>query len=186
VVNCTLCLRAKKLSHTNIPEKEKVMLTKFELGNQKVKDIWKLVVKKPTCISKDESLDKLLEFINNDTRTRHVYVTDGTKLIGSIRMNTVVRYLFPLEATIEEDTYRSFTNAVKFNANTVGEIMNTTPKYVYEDSPLSDVARILIQERINELPVVDSDMNVTGQVNVYEIIHAYLEQKNKAASERRR
>ncbi len=52
--------------------------------------------------------------------------------------------------------------------------MNDEPYFVEESTPLFEMAEILIREKINELPVVDKDRRVIGQVNVYEIIAAFL------------
>jgi predicted transcriptional regulator len=37
------------------------------------------------------------------------------------------------------------------------------------------MAHILIREKINELQVVDDDMRLIGQVNMYEVIARYLQ-----------
>jgi predicted transcriptional regulator len=38
------------------------------------------------------------------------------------------------------------------------------------------MAGILMQEKINELPVVDDDMHIVGQINIYEVIMVYLQE----------
>ena len=150
-----------------------------KLSKIKVKDIMHLIVKKSTTISKDSSLDQLLSKILEDTTSRHVYVVnEGNKLIGSVRLNNTIKYLFPA-ISLQENTdvfeigsYMEYSNAQK-----VEDIMNTVCSYAFDDSMISDVIRIMIREKTNELPVVDKEFRVIGEINVLEIIMYYLKQK---------
>ncbi len=150
-----------------------------KLSKIKVKDIMHLIVKKSATISKDSSLDQLLSKILEDTTSRHVYVVnEGNKLIGSVRLNNTIKYLFPA-ISLQENTdvfeigsYMEYSNAQK-----VEDIMNTVCSYAFDDSMISDVIRIMIREKTNELPVVDKEFKVIGEINVLEIIMYYLKQK---------
>jgi len=150
-----------------------------KLSKVKVKDVMHLIVKKPATISKDSSLDQLLSKILEDTTSRHVYVVnEGNKLIGSVRLNNTIKYLFPA-ISLQENTdvfeigsYMEYSNAQK-----VEDIMNTVCSYAFDDSMISDVIRIMIREKTNELPVVDKEFKVIGEINVLEIIMYYLKQK---------
>ncbi len=150
-----------------------------KLSKVKVKDIMHLIVKKSTTISKDSSLDQLLSKILEDTTSRHVYVVnEGNKLIGSVRLNNTIKYLFPA-ISLQENTdvfeigsYMEYSNAQK-----VEDIMNTVCSYAFDDSMISDVIRIMIREKTNELPVVNKEFKVIGEINVLEIVKYYLETK---------
>ncbi len=61
-----------------------------------------------------------------------------------------------------------------FGAKTAEDIMRTDPLYVYESDTLEDVAKVMMENKINELPVVDKKDAIIGQINMYEIIDAYL------------
>ncbi len=63
-----------------------------------------------------------------------------------------------------------------FEAEIVKDIMDDRPRFVKESTSLSDMASMLMEEKINELPVVDDDRRVIGQVNIYEVITAYLDE----------
>jgi predicted transcriptional regulator len=68
-------------------------------------------------------------------------------------------------------------NLANFEAETVQDLMNENPHFVKESTSLSDMANILIQQKNNEFPIVNDDMRLVGQVNVYEMIMAYLKEK---------
>ncbi len=151
------------------------MSYRIKLGDMKVADIQHLLVKEPTVINKKQSIKELLAGIIDDSRTRHIYVVDKAGvLIGVVRMNRVVQYLFPFGAMIEQGSELSIGNLANFEAENVQDIMDENPHFVKESTSLSDMADILIQQKINELPVVNDDMHIVGQINVYEVIMAYL------------
>ena len=77
-----------------------------------------------------------------------------------------------------------------FETKTVGDIMNDSPRFMKEDTLLSDMADIMVQENINELPVVDDKMHIIGQLSLYEVTTEYLKkvgpdqiESNKNANE---
>jgi len=152
----------------------------MKLSAMTVGDIRRLLVDQPAVITEDQPIENLLQKIVDDPRTRHVYVVDETGvLIGSVRMNAVVRFLFPLEATVEQGDELLLRNFASFEAKTVRDIMNDEPYYVTESTSLGEMASLLIREQINELPVVDDGKRIIGQVNVYEVIMAYLKEIRK-------
>jgi predicted transcriptional regulator len=53
--------------------------------------------------------------------------------------------------------------------------MSKEPRSVRTDTSLHILALILIEEKLTELPVIDEANVLIGQVNMYEIIKAYLE-----------
>jgi len=156
------------------------MSDRIKLGDMKISDIQHLLVKEPAVIKKKQSIDDLLAGIIDDSRTRHVYVVDEAGiLIGVVRMNRVVQYLFPFAAMIEQGSEISIGNLANFEAETVQDIMDERPQFVEGSTSLSKMADILMQEKINELPIVDDDMHLVGQINVYEVIMAYLKEKRE-------
>ena len=151
------------------------MDTKEKLAATKVKDVRNLLVKEPTTVKASASTTEILQSIIADTRTRHLYVVDELNhLIGSVRLNDVVKFLFPWAAAF--DKYESVVleyNQI-FIAKTAKDIMRTDPLFVYETDTLEDAAKIMMESTINELPVIDENRVVIGQINMYEIIEAYL------------
>ncbi|MBN2712183.1 MAG: CBS domain-containing protein [Planctomycetes bacterium] len=152
----------------------------LDLDKKSVRDIRNLIVADATTISPDCEIVDILKAINSDLRTRHVYVVDEeNRLLGDVRMNRMVEFLFPYTAMIEKGHDVLSGKFVPFGAKTAAEIMNREPSPVTENTHLSDVARIMMREQINELPVVDDEMHVVGEVNFYEIIAAYLNEVGK-------
>lgn len=148
------------------------------LGRKKVSDVQHLLVKNPTLVREDDDLDSVCASIVHDSKTRHVYVVDANnKFLGAIRMNKMVEYLFPYTALVEKSAKVLKGKAASPDAKCAADVMGERNLFVKEKTSLSEVARIFMREQINELPVVDDNMNITGQINFYEIIIGYLNDK---------
>ena len=148
----------------------------IRLATLKVQDIRHLLVEDPATIRPDASLLEVLEEMKKDLRTRHVYVVDEAgRLLGTVRMGSVVQYLFPFDALVELNTPLYEAYVPRLDAKTAADLMHTPPVRVTEETSLGDMAKLLIHEAIDELPVVDENERLIGQVNVYETIKAYLE-----------
>ena len=145
-----------------------------ELGSKRIDEVRHILVETPTTVKANDDMRTLMEKINEDLRTRHVYVVDDDgKLIGSVRMNMIVKYLFPYSSKITSGITLGPDKIFNFFANEVGDIMKRDPFHVSDDVTLEECGKIMIEEGINELPVVDDEKRLIGQINVYEIIEAY-------------
>ena len=136
-----------------------------------ISEIHNLIVEDPTVINKDTCINEIMSAIVSDTRSRHAYITDEDgKLIGSIRTNHIIQYLFPT-IFLKENNLMQISSFLEFsNAKTAEDIMNKNPNYVFEHTSIQRLIEIMISEKINELPIVDKDLKLIGEVNVMEII----------------
>lgn len=143
-----------------------------KLAKAKVADINELIVNNPAIVKEDTPIHEMLESIIKDTRSRHAYVVDKhNKLIGSIRINNVIQYLFPSTILKEQQNSPKVGSFMDYlNARVAGDIMSMRPNYVFKDTPLDKMVDIMIEDKSNELPVVNKDMEVIGEVNVLEVI----------------
>ncbi len=116
-------------------------------------------------------LAKMIE----DLRTRQVYVVDEEgSLVGVVRMNAVVEYLFPYNAIIEHGMSLYAAYIPKGGVQTAADLMISPAVRVTGETSLGEMARLLMRESINEMPVVDGQERLIGQVNMYETISTYL------------
>lgn len=145
------------------------------LGDLRVKDIHHLLVENPASLPAGAPLRDVLAKMIEDLRTRQVYVVDDEcRLLGTVRMNSVVEYLFPYNATIQHSNSLYALYIPKVGAQTAADLMISPPVRVTGETTLGEMARLMIKEGVNELPVVDEQEHLIGQVNTYETINAYL------------
>ncbi len=147
-----------------------------KLSEAKVKDIMNVIVKNPTLASPNETITEVLKKILADTRSRHAYIVNEKGiLIGSLRVNNIIAYLFPSVFFIEEYASIPVSSFVEYtNAKMAKDIMNNDPQYVYENTSLKEMVKTMLSEKVNELPVVDKNKKVIGEVNVMELIAFHL------------
>ena len=145
------------------------------LASLKVRDIEHLLVVEPAWVLESTPIDAVMEKMIADLRTRWIYVVDkDRRLLGGVPMNALIEILFPLEAIIErpDSLYEAYFPRV--SAKTARELMLASIPSVSADTPLEKLADLLLSNSINEIPVVDSNNVLTGEVNVSEVIKAYL------------
>ena len=166
-----------KRSRRRIDQEEEQAVPRFKLGNVRLRERKDLLIKDPISTSPDQTIEELLATMFKNPHAGNIYVTDENgRLIGSVRMDIVVKYLFPFEAAVERSTEMSVHRDVYFEAKTVAEIMDDSPRFVKEAMSLSDVANILMREKTSELPVVDDQMHMIGQISMDEVIAVYLKE----------
>jgi len=144
----------------------------------KVADIRDLLVPSPPTVGPDEPLENVLRILARTARSRHTYVVEETgHLIGVVRMNMIVELLFPHAALDQagDDAFLGGRFLRSLEARVVRDIMDPDPRFVTLQTPLPAVGRILLEEKINELPVVDEGHRLMGQISVYDMICRCLE-----------
>jgi len=110
----------------------------------KVKDINQLIVKNPSTLNETSSLKDLLEEIVKDAKSRHVYIVNyQNKLIGSVRLNNTLQYMFPTISLLNEnDVFQIGSYQVYSSAKSIKDIMTANPSFVYEDTLLSEMVKL--------------------------------------------
>ncbi|MBN1501011.1 MAG: CBS domain-containing protein [Spirochaetes bacterium] len=154
-------------------------MPEHSLSQTTVSEIRNLIVEKPSLIKKNAVLNEIIAAIVKDPRSRHAYVVDDTgKLLGSIRLNSIIECMFPFSAfeteiDVNSDTLFQFKQSIL-----AMDIMNKQPIHVYETTTIPEIVKIMVKEKINELPVVDQSLHVIGEVNFLEIMIEFLKIEN--------
>jgi Mg/Co/Ni transporter MgtE len=133
-----------------------------------------LVTEKPAVVRPDASLQDLLEVVAGKDCTTQVYVVNEEgKLCGTVPLDRLVAQLFPLQG-ITEDWSMDMREGPRFGVASVQEIMDLKPRYVTRSTPVGEMARSMMRERVTELPVVDDRMVLLGVVGVRSAVRGYL------------
>ena len=160
------------------------MLNEKILSSILVSEIRELRVKHPQLIAEDKPILEVLEEGLNINQTRNLYVTGADlTLLGVIRSRNILYYLFPLTA-IAGKTWENSRAMPALGAMKAGDIMDREVPCVYDTSNLREVVQIFLREGILELPVVDKDRRIIGQIDASEIVMCHLLKNKKALQER--
>jgi Mg/Co/Ni transporter MgtE len=142
----------------------------------KVLEIRELLVKDPTIVSEDELITNVIKDIIANPISRHAYVVDSEKrIVGSIKINSIINYLFPFESFWKNEDHTNYLNM--FDIEKASEIMVKDFHSVKDDSPLTEMVEIMLKEKINELPVVDNENHIIGEVNIMELLKFITQEK---------
>lgn len=100
---------------------------------------------------------------------RHIPVLEGTKLIGVISKNDVLKIGYGIAETNQEAL-----NAI-YDSYELVDIMTKKLIVVPSDTNIKEVAEILSKESFHSLPVVD-DGEIVGLVTTTDLLNYLLEQ----------
>lgn len=136
----------------------------------KVKEIHRTITIEPPIVYEDDSIEKVVEVLLKDPRSRSVYVVNRKdELTGIIPTSVILKttHILKGKKTVsKEDTY----DALKISKAKVAKDIMLPPTYVFEDEDIVDALEAMVSEKIEELPVVDKNKRVIGDLNCLEVI----------------
>lgn len=139
----------------------------------KVARVRKLIAEKPTLVNADESLQELALAITEDPKTRTLYVVDESKrLIGLITLMDLIQAVFADLLEIDMLGHRVFR---RLSIREASDIMSTVLIYAKDDDDIETVLKQMLDNRLAEIPVVDYNMKVIGELNLLELLTIWVE-----------
>lgn len=122
----------------------------------------------PAIVSKDFSLKQALE-LTKKHRIRHLPVVDGKKLLGIVSDRDLRQASASSATALEIHELRYLLDRIKVSEIMTKKVITTTP-----DTPIEVAAKIMRDNMIGCLPVVDKDEFV-GLITETEILDIFLE-----------
>ena len=145
------------------------MATTTSMNRLQVKDLTWDMPPEGMTVSPDASLDDLLDMLDDAQGMRQVYVVDGDgRLCGSISTLSLLARSFPLVTQSGAASERLGVRGA-WPAK-VRELMKLRPLHVTAETRLSDAVRLMLRERVSELPVVDGRMRLLGEIGTRDLL----------------
>ena len=144
-----------------------------EFYDTKVKDVMQMMKSEIPCI--DEKADVTVVF-NVLNKTDHIWVMaseEPTKLLGIITESDTIALLSPPLTSLQsfdKPDPRSLQYGVIMTA---GEIMSKKPVTTSQDEKIKDVLKKMKEQKIKQLPVVDKNNQLLGEVSLSHLIQEY-------------
>jgi CBS domain-containing protein len=127
---------------------------------------------KPATVSMEAHLKDAVEAIIEDSETRKVYVVDSEgKLKGTITLETLLRhagYRLGVRGTGMTSLLRMLA---EISHDRVTEVMNK-PVKVLQSEMLVNVTKLMVEHHLNDLPIVDDNNVLVGELNGLDILKA--------------
>ena len=57
----------------------------------------------------------------------------------------------------------------------VGDLMSKPPVYAYEDTPVSEIASMIIDQKINRVPIANEVQEVVGIVSRHDLVRSMVQ-----------
>jgi len=141
-----------------------------ELSFRYVKDAYRLIVSDPIVVSRGMGLHDVVDRVLADPRTRSAYVIDDkNKLVGMIGLTQMLAAVQGSLSLFEKGRQKQVTKKRVPLPFSVEEYM-VKPVTVTEDDRLLSALDKMMRHGLEDLPVVDENDALVGELNGFEIL----------------
>ena len=147
----------------------------------KIKDMRMLVTPFPTFVEKKASADDIAKMLIANPCLKSVYVIDDKlELVGRVTLKKLIKHEFMdlLPRSIE------YFNALEFIGDKTAEDLMIPSDYVRDNDTLKTAFVKMYEDEIDELPVVDKDLHLIGNIDLIELLTILIEKKEKKANKK--
>jgi CBS domain-containing protein len=147
----------------------------------KIKDIRMLVSPYPTFINKDATTDDVAKIMIGNHGLKTVYVLDNElKLLGAIKLKNIIRQEF---SDLLPNNFEYF-GALDFIGRTTANDLMEPLVYVKEDDTLTTAFVKMYENDLDELPVVDNNLKLIGNIDLLELLTILIEKKEQQSGKK--
>jgi len=143
-----------------------------------------IMIKKVITIKKDASVDELSELLVKNKISGVPVVDDGGSLVGIATEGDLIvqdadlhfpRYFRLLDSIIYLESLNKFKrNLKKYLGTKVEDVMTSKVKTAGTDTPVSEVANIMIRDNINRVPVLNKKGGLVGIITRADIVKSMI------------
>ncbi len=140
-----------------------------------VKEIRKLITVEPAIVLENDSIQKIIDIFIGNPVTRAVYVVDKKdSFIGIITIQDILKKIsldsHSLSSLYSSPTFTGYNIALSVKDVTAGDIMDPEVYFVHDDDPIEEAFNLLFKNKAGEIPVVDENDKLVGDLNVIELL----------------
>jgi len=135
-----------------------------------VGEVYDKIVTTPAKVSRGQTIKDAAEAILKVPVTRKVYVVDSTgKLEGVIKLETILRHIGYRMGVRESGISSYFKMLSEVLKEKVEDIMEK-PITVTKNDTIARATKLMVENHINDLPVIDENGILLGELNSMEIL----------------
>jgi CBS domain-containing protein len=145
----------------------------------KIKDMRLLVTPYSGFVDKRASLDDIAKMMIANPSLKSIYVLDDKlKLVGRVTLKKLIKHEF---MNLLPSSFEYF-DALEFIGDKTAEEIMTAPFYVKDDDTLKTAFVKMYENDLEELPVVDNDLHLIGNIDLIELLTILIEKKEQKAN----
>jgi CBS domain-containing protein len=143
-----------------------------------------IMTKEVITIKKEASIGELSELLVKNKISGVPVVDDEGRITGIVTEADIIvkdtelhfpRYFKLLDAIIYLESLNKFKASLqKHIATSVEDIMTAKVKTIRADTPVNEIAELMLDLKVNRLPVVDDNNKVTGIVTRADIVKSMI------------
>jgi CBS domain-containing protein len=143
-----------------------------------------IMIKKVITINKDASIEKLSELLLKNKISGVPVVDDDDKMVGIATEGDLIvrdsdlhfpRYFKLLDSIIYLESLNKFkSNLKKYLGTKVEDVMTVKVRTVRENTPVSEVANIMIRNNVNRVPVLNRKGDLVGIITRADIVKSMV------------
>ncbi len=154
-------------------------MVEIDIRDVRVKDVYDTMVGKPAIVREDAQLKDAVDAMTVNHISRKVYVVDAEgKLLGAITMETMLKKVGYLVGVREKGVVSFFKFVTGILEDDVTEFMDK-PVTVTNDNLVLEAMKKMVDNHLNDLPVVDEEGKIIGELNSLEILEEAKKVFNK-------
>jgi len=148
------------------------MIEDKPISDVRVSDVLQMVAKtvKPATVRGDASLREAVEVIVKDSDTRKVYVLDDEeRVVGTVTLEVLLRHA-GYRLGVRSTGVTSFLRMLaEVTDEKVKEVM-AKPVKVSDNELVANVMKLMVENHLNDLPVVDDHNKLVAELNGLDIL----------------
>ncbi len=139
----------------------------------KVSNVRRLINVMPTLVSEEANLKELALAITEDPKKRALCVVDKEgRPKGLITLQDLVKVIFPNLMEIDALGYSAYRVIASQKAS---DLLSGTTSYLKDDENLEEALSKMLDEGVEEIPVIDGKERIIGELNLLELVSVWLE-----------
>jgi CBS domain-containing protein len=143
--------------------------TKKSFSDLLVEDVYDLVVKDPTTIDSGAKIRQVFDLFLNNPVSRKVYVlNEEGKYVGAVTTETLLRLLGYRVGVREFANWSLWKLMRDMLKEGVEGVIEKVPSVKRSDK-LTKALQIMVEDHFTDLPVLDDDGKLIGELNSFEI-----------------
>ncbi|MDH7516974.1 MAG: CBS domain-containing protein [Candidatus Thermoplasmatota archaeon] len=149
-----------------------------KLYNLKVKDLMEPINQDMPLVEKNDDISSVLSFLG---KKDHVWVVDSRetlRILGVITEYDTLSLFSPLYTPLQyfdKPPIQSFHYGLDIN---VEEVMSKNPISTFFEEKIMDVILKMKQHKVKQLPVVDKDNKLLGEIKLRHLIDSYTKEQS--------
>ena len=148
------------------------MLTGKRFEELRVADVHDSISKRPPTVQKSATVGDAIDAMLTNPLSRKVYVIDVEgNLVGVVTSETVLK-LVGYRVGVRENSARAFLGLLRDTLKEGVEQVMQKAKAVKESSPLKEALYLMLENRLTDVPVVDDDHKLMGELISLELFEA--------------